>query len=590
MKTKSILQIAIGTISLFTIIMGILIFSMLKNQRSLVKAQENRYLSYLVAIELKQSSDDLTTYVRNYVQTHDEKWEQKYNEVLDIRNGKKIRPDGRTISLEKIMIELKFTNEELAKLTESENNSNKLVYGETVAFNAVKGLYDDGNGHFTKKGEPNIELAREMVFGKQYHIEKQKIMKLIDDFFEMLEKRTAKIVGKYNHSSTLFFNIIIAIVIILFLIVTLAYFVILNKIVKPMGSEPSELNILTKNIATGNLNIDFSKKTEGIYGNMNNMGAKLKEIVTSILNGSSIILNASTDINTSSQQISEKANQQASSVEEISASSEQMTSSIQHNSDNAQTANKISEKALEEMNLVIDATVKNSQLTTEIAEKILIIDDIAFQTNILALNAAVEAARAGEYGKGFAVVAAEVRKLAERSKIAANEIDKLSKSSVESNNTVTKKIKEMLPEIEKTAALVQEIAAASIEQNSGATQINDAILSLNQVSQQNASISEELASNAEELSGQAEELKKMVDFFTIDTPKIKVESKIKKEINRKAEQKIEKKVEKKEVPIRKQIENKFVSPKKEVQKSNKGIKLNMFDDKVSKNDDEYESF
>jgi len=165
------------------------------------------------------------------------------------------------------------------------------------------------------------------------------------------------------------------------------------------------------------------------------------------------------------------------------------------------------------MKRVKDASEESLLSIRNIAEKIAIVNDIAFQTNILALNAAVEAARAGEHGKGFAVVAAEVRKLAERSKIAAGEIEMMSKTSVNATNESAKLINEMLPEIEKTARLVQEITAASMEQNSGADQINNALQQLNQITQQNAAASEEMATGSEELSAQAEQLKETVSFF-----------------------------------------------------------------------------
>jgi len=152
----------------------------------------------------------------------------------------------------------------------------------------------------------------------------------------------------------------------------------------------------------------------------------------------------------------------------------------------------------------------------DIADKIKIISEISFQTNILALNAAVEAARAGEYGKGFAVVASEVRKLAERSKIAADEIDHLSKSSLGMTQETGQILEQLIPEILKTSKLVQEIASASVEQNSGADQINSAIQQLNNVTQQNAATAEQMATSSEELYSRAEQLNELVSFFTLD--------------------------------------------------------------------------
>ncbi|MFW6248757.1 MAG: methyl-accepting chemotaxis protein, partial [Bacteroidota bacterium] len=208
-----------------------------------------------------------------------------------------------------------------------------------------------------------------------------------------------------------------------------------------------------------------------------------------------------------------------SSAEEVSSSMEEMASNIQQNTDNSQQTEKIAIKAADSIKEGNESTEVSVKSMKDIAEKISIINDIAFQTNILALNAAVEAARAGEHGKGFAVVAAEVRKLAERSKVAADEIDDLSRNGVSISEKAGQQLADIVPEIEKTAKLVQEISAASIEQNSGAEQVNSAIQQLNQVTQQNAAAAEEMATSSEELAGQADQLKDLIGFFSIDTKK-----------------------------------------------------------------------
>lgn len=274
-----------------------------------------------------------------------------------------------------------------------------------------------------------------------------------------------------------------------------------------------------KRIAEGDLNTSFEIYDTielGILGgSMNRMVEKLKELIGAIKQSANQIKNASDQISSGSQSFSQGASEQASAAEEVSSSMEEMVSNIQQNANNAKDTESISKRASKEIDKVGKASADSLNSINEIAQKISIINEIAFQTNLLALNAAVEAARAGESGKGFAVVAAEVRKLAERSKIAAAEIDGLSVSSVNVTKEASELLTQILPQITKTTALIQEIAGASLEQNRGAHQINQAINQLSQITQQNASGSEELAASAEELSAQAESLTELIQYFKI---------------------------------------------------------------------------
>ncbi len=192
-----------------------------------------------------------------------------------------------------------------------------------------------------------------------------------------------------------------------------------------------------------------------------------------------------------------------------------MSASINQNSENAKITDAMASKSSAEAGEGGEAVKSTVQAMKNIAGKIGIIDDIAYQTNLLALNAAIEAARAGEHGKGFAVVAAEVRKLAERSQVAAQEIGELAGNSVHLAERAGKLLDEMVPSINKTSDLVQEIASASQEQTAGVGQINNAMGQLNKATQQNASASEELAATAEELGGQAGQLQELMDFFSL---------------------------------------------------------------------------
>ncbi|MBF0614139.1 MAG: HAMP domain-containing protein [Magnetococcales bacterium] len=292
---------------------------------------------------------------------------------------------------------------------------------------------------------------------------------------------------------------------------------IANSIAKPLiqGVE------LTQAVAAGNLTATTSinqKDEIGILANsLEAMMTKLRDVIGEVSTAAQQVASGSNEISNSAQNLSQGATEQAASVEETSSAMEEMASTIQQNTDNSNTTRTIAQKAAKDA--AEGGAAVNQAVTAmkEIAGKIGIIEEIARQTNLLALNAAIEAARAGEHGKGFAVVAAEVRKLAERSQIAAGEISHLSASSVSISERAGQIINQLVPDIQKTAELIKEIAASSQEQSQGASQINQAIQQLDQVIQQNAGASEEMAATAEELNAQADLMRQSIAFFDIGT-------------------------------------------------------------------------
>jgi methyl-accepting chemotaxis protein len=279
-----------------------------------------------------------------------------------------------------------------------------------------------------------------------------------------------------------------------------------------------EVTATAQEIASGNLTVKIKERSgeDKLMQAMASMVTSLTEVASDIQTVARQVMSGSQEMSSSSEQLSQGATEQSASVEEISSSMEQMAANIRQNSDNAQQTERIAIKAAGDGSESGKAVAETVGAMKEIAGKISIIEEIARQTNLLALNAAIEAARAGEHGKGFAVVASEVRKLAERSQTAAGEINSLSASSVQIAEKAGQMLAKIVPDIQKTADLVQEITAASNEQSSGAGQINKAIQQLDQVVQQNTSASEEMASTAVELLSQAEQLQSAIAFFRID--------------------------------------------------------------------------
>ncbi len=327
---------------------------------------------------------------------------------------------------------------------------------------------------------------------------------------------TADLADRFDRSikSSIFSKIIIVLIALSIAVYTGIY--ISRKITEPLlkGIE------FAQKIAKGDLTaeIEINQKDEiGILAyNLQLMSNRIREIITYVASTSENLASASLELSSTSQLVSQGASEQASSSEEVSAAIEEMAANIQQNKENARLTENIAIKAETDIFHGSGKVLQTVDAMREIANKISIIGDIAFQTNILALNAAVEAARAGEHGRGFGVVASEVGKLAERSKLAAAEIDQLTKSSVYNAEEAGKLMKEIVPDIQKTSQLIQEISSANFEQSAGADQINLAIQQLNMVTQQNAATSEELSTNAVELSAQAEQLQEIIAFFKID--------------------------------------------------------------------------
>jgi methyl-accepting chemotaxis protein len=298
-----------------------------------------------------------------------------------------------------------------------------------------------------------------------------------------------------------------------------------RRITRDLGAEPAELKEVADHISAGELYhpIDSHGLPDSVIAAFVRMRDMLRDISATVRQGADSVASASAQIATGNGDLSSRTLQQAASLQETAAAMEELGTTVKQNADNARQANQL---ALRASTVAIDGGNVVSQVvetmrgidesSRKIADIISIIDGIAFQTNILALNAAVEAARAGEQGRGFAVVAAEVRKLSERSQLAAQTISELAEAGLTMAERAAGLLNRIVPNIQKTSLLVQEIAGACVKQRESVAQIGGAMGQLNEATQQNASASEQLAATSEELSAQAEQLQESIAFFKTD--------------------------------------------------------------------------
>ena len=509
--------------------------------------------SSAIARQYQQNSAFLTQFVRSYVATADQKYEQAYNDCIAISGGTKATPlnydrgiywsiflgsgrkpseDGQTKSYADVMTELNFSKEMFDYLALSKSRSEALVKLEVQAMDIIKSIPRNPDGSIPEEYKGRQLEAIGLVNGKAYEEKVSEIMTPINQFFDTLEAdntlKLQKAAKEVVNDTILFF--------IGLFIVGLSVGLFLASLGRLIGKNLRLCVHLASEISNGNLTvkIDESKMTgnsefASLLGSLHNMVNHLREIISRVLESSREISEAATEIAQGNTDLSSRTELQASHLEETASSMEEIASTIKSSADNSVRGNQMmqdSEKSVQEAGEIIEATTNNIELVFEASNKITditkIIENIAFQTNILALNAAVEAARAGEQGKGFAVVASEVRNLAQTSQSSVKDITSLIADANEKIKTATetaRKSKEIFMDIEQkiedTSKIMQDISAMAVEQQAGVDQVNIAVSQMDQSTQQNASLVEEATASSEALMGQAKELVDLMHFFKV---------------------------------------------------------------------------
>ncbi len=335
----------------------------------------------------------------------------------------------------------------------------------------------------------------------------------LDALSQTVEDEAVLAKGRGDRASTLTQAVVGGVSLFSLVTMVVLSIVIIRAITAAMSSAVDSANALAAGDLGTRVEVTSNDEIGDVQLALQQMMVKLGQVIGEVRAGAGALSGASGQVSSSAQALAQGTSEQAASVEETTSSLQQMNASISQNADNSRQMEQMALKGVRDAEQSGEAVRETVEAMGSIAQKITIVEEIAYQTNLLALNAAIEAARAGEHGRGFAVVATEVRKLAERSQSAAKEIRSLAASSVKVAERSGQLINELVPSIRKTSELVQEVAAASNEQAAGVSQINLALSQVDQVTQRNASSAEELSSTAEELSAQAEALQQLMSFF-----------------------------------------------------------------------------
>ena len=544
MTIKNLFLALLAALTLLLCLVLLSVISLKSASDEVARSADLRYRSYLLADELRQSSDDLTRLARTYAVTGDAKYEKQYFDILDIRNGKKPRPehyeriywdfvaagidkpqpDGATAPLQALMKEAGFSEQEFAKLKEAQNNSDALVKNETIAMNAVKGLFDDGTGQFTKKGDPDLELARKLTHDENYHKYKAQIMKPVDEFLELLDKRTSAAVEQVKQAETRMQYWVTGLVLFSIAFLVVALLTVYRRIIAALGGEPAVASEVVKQVAAGDLSVEIpvaNTDSTSLLAAMKVMQSNLQKLIGEIQTDADMVASAAKKMTIAAEDVACSSNQQSASSLVIAAAMEQLTVSINLISDSANRAQTISgdsELLMNETSGVVSEAVNRiakiatvveqasqtvrtvGQESENVSKIVLVIKEVADQTNLLALNAAIEAARAGEQGRGFAVVADEVRRLAERTTQSTQEITTMISSMQSSARDAVTCIEDAVANVNEGVILTKRVGESVSRLGASSHEVKGVIIDVSSALREQNAASNEIARNVEQIA------------------------------------------------------------------------------------------